>query len=197
MNHTKHIEYLAKNGQWAELMMVARYMWDQQAWLYLKRNRNAVKRIKEEFTRLAKRPAYSNPANAQHWDQQIAKYIDRLGVKTLIDDMRQVLAKYPSVRSIIYFLYTGDNKASRWEMLLREQIAQEIQQQKELDNEAYKAMAEVFGFELKSVNVGPPKWVVDARRRLAAIDKMAKTDEVCAEIVRIKHNLEKHGYGLE
>lgn len=195
MNHTKHIELLAKNGQWAELMMVARYMWDQQAWLYLKRNRNAVKRIKEEFTRIAKRPAYSNPANAQHWDQQIAKYIDRLGVKTLIDDMRLVLAKYPSVRSIIYFLYTGDNKASRWEMLLREQIAQEMQQQKELDNEAYKAMAEVFGFELKSANEGPPRWVKDARRRLAAIDKMAKTDEVCAEIVRIKHNLEKHGYG--
>lgn len=197
MNHTKHIELLAKNGQWAELMMVARYMWDQQAWLYLKRNRNAVKRIKEEFTRLAKRPAYSNPANAQHWDQQIAKYINRLGVKKMIDDMRLVLAKYPTVRSIIYFLYTGDNKASRWEMLLREQIAQEMQQQKELDNEAYKAMAEVFGFELKSVNVGPPKWVVDARRRLAQLQGALYGSDESREAAKIKHHLEKHGYGLE
>lgn len=195
MNNLKSIEFLAQNGKWAELMMLARYMWDRQGWLFHKRNRNAVRRLKEEFTRLARRPAYSTPGSAEYWDQQIAKYVDRLGVKKLIDDMRQVLTKYPDIRTIIYFLYSSNNKAPRWEMLLREQIAEEMQQQKELDNEAYKAMAEVFGFELKRVDKGPPQWVVDARRRLASLRKGRIVSEGEArEIRQIRHNLEKHGY---
>lgn len=196
-NIPKELEYLISGKRWAELMIYARYMWDQQAWLANKRNKNAVARIKQEFTRLTRKPPYYQGTNAKYWDEQIAKYVDRLGVKAIIDDMRIVIPKYKP-RSIIYFLYTGDNKASRWEMLLRDKIAEEMKAQKDLDNEAYAAMAKVFGFELRRME-SKPQWITDAEKRLKTLEQLKSNSlsshvppEVNREIARIKHNLKKY-----
>ncbi|HHL71349.1 MAG TPA: hypothetical protein ENJ29_02460 [Bacteroidetes bacterium] len=194
----KEIERLYEQEKWPELILVFRKKWDEKGWLYLKQNKNAVQRVKQEFTRLTRRPPYNHIGNARYWDEQIGKFCARLGVKALIEDMRAAVPKYKP-RSIVYFLFGSGGKASRWEMLLRQQIARELQEQKEKDNEAYQALYRLLGFAPAKPVQSVPDWVLDARKRLRAlqqtpVDCVAQMRELEREISRIKHNLKVHGY---
>lgn len=188
---------------WPMLIYYFRGCWNEQSWLYLKRNGNAVKRIKDEFTRLTGRPAYSPATNAKHWDQEIAKYAERLGVAALIDDMRLAVAKYEP-KSIIYFLHASG--ACRWEMLLMDKIQEEIRQRQHEDNSAYADMAKLFpSVVVKKVE---PEWVAVAKKRrqqIAIIMQNYLNTETAAmplsemrdlkiELERINQNLTKFGY---
>lgn len=191
------ISRLYGDGNWPMLIYYFRGRWNEQSWLYLKRNGNAVKRIKQEFTNITGFPAYQPATNAMHWDKEIAKYAERLGVALLINDMRQAADKYKP-KSIIYFLHaTG---ACRWEMLLMEHIQQEIRERKSAENSDYEEMAKLFQLPVKKIE---PEWVEESRTRRRQIKIIMadcqsltteKISDLRREMERIDFNLNKFGF---
>ena len=124
--------YTKKRWTWLALYFKRRA--NRYARFYLKKNRKAVDRIKDEFMQLTGMPPYANQDyRAEYWDEQIAKYVDSLGVKSLIDDMREAVSKYRNIRSILYFLHT-DGKASRWENLWPEPASAMISEKRSSRN---------------------------------------------------------------
>lgn len=197
------LRLLYEQERWPELIFFFRAKWNAQAWLFLKKNGNAVKRVKDEFTSLTRCPAYQSATNAKHWDEQIAKYVERLGVPALINDMRTAVAKYKNIRSIIYFLYAKD--ASRWEMLLMQKIEADLREQKAaLKNDekaAYEALIKLFGAPTIQ-KIAEPQWVIDARANLTKLYQQRRNERLPIdeknrldrEIHRINYNLKKFGF---
>ena len=196
------IEKLWLEEKWAELILICRIKWNRKAWLYLKRNKNAVQRIKQVFTELSGRHPYDTEINMKYWDEQIAKYLDRLGVAALISDMKAAFQANPKIKSIVYFLWSKDNRP-RWELLLMRKLEEDYAKQKEKDNDAYAYMARLLGLENKQMGIQlAPDWVVEARRNLKSLEMQLKAvrgnteklAEIKRDINRIKHNLDKFGY---
>jgi len=195
------VSTLLKEKRFPELIYFFRKKWDEHAWLALKKNGNAVERIKQEFTRLTQKPPYSSSVNEKYWDQQIAKYADRLGVKFLIYDIRQSVKKYQNIRSIAYFIYSKYG-ACRWENLLMDKIELDLKQEKkrhtkEMDELAQSLPLSPFfkGDKLE------PDWVGQAKKRLEELKHRRFTNmsphekyEVNREIRRIITNLNNHGF---
>lgn len=194
---------LYKEKRWPELLYAIRAKWDQEAWRYLKANGNAVQRILQEFRRLTGQQPYQNPANARYWNQQIAKYIDRLGVAALVDDMRAAVKGKPDILSMVYFLHSRE-RVPRWERLLLDKIAREAAEQSSADNDAYRALAKLLGYDgsIGKIHTNEtPQWVLDARRRLEQIAAALRTAtsgdriRLLQEQARLQDRLERFGYG--
>ncbi len=194
MNLPAFIPRYFHEARFPELVCFFRKMWDRQAWLYLKRNTKAVERIKQEFTKLTQQPPYKNGSNPLHWDQQIAKYLDRLGVKALILDMRDAVAKQPGIHSILYFVYSKSG-ACRWENLVMLKIENDWTEKKKQHAEDYDELAKLIDLKLPGVE---PEWVPQARKRLQFLTQkrppMHPRDrvEINREIDRIQNNLRKY-----
>lgn len=195
------VQQLWREERWAELLLVCRAKWNRRAGLYLKQNRNAVLRVKQVFTQITGKPPFQRETNQRYWDEQIAKYLDRLGVAALIDDMKAAHKANPKIGSIVYFLWSKDLRP-RWEILLMRKLEDEYRQQKHQDNDAYAAMARLLGLENQQTAIQlDPDWVVEAQRNMKHLQRQLQTagdlrrrSEIMAEIIRIKNNLQKWGF---
>ena len=196
MDIPDYIQKLWREKRFTELAALFRSIADHRKFLFRKSRQylNAIKAIKQEFTRLTGRPPYGPQTDPTYWDGQIGKYCEALGVKVLIDDMREACRKYQP-NSIIYFLHGRDGKACRWEMLLRQKLEDEIREQKEKDNEAYKALFELVGSPVKEIE---PDWVVQARLRLEHLQKLRQLadyqqrEDIDREIQQIQFRLSQY-----
>ena len=192
--------------RWPELIWMIRENWNYDAWQALRKNEKAVERVKKVFSETFGRPAFSSLNNRSYWMKQIAKYVDRLGVASLIDDMREAKKKNPNIQSILYFIYSADH-VCRWEMLLLKRLEAKYQQEKKEENDTYAAIARVLGEAVvKKVDEAvAPEWVVTLRARRKALKvelKKHKTHqpqykEFLSQILRIEQSLAFHGFDLE
>jgi len=194
------IRKLYSEQRWAELMFYFRALWNEKNWLYLKKNKNAVSRIKQEFKKLTGNDPYPRGnTNTKFWDEQIAKYCAEVGVKELIVDMREAVGKY-RVKSIIYFLWSG-GKACRWEMLFMSRLEHRWKEQKEAEREEWKEIADKLGFQNAFKAETEPDWVIKARKRYQQLGKLLKMTpgnyELQQEALRISNNFKQHGYKLK
>lgn len=185
--------------RWPELFWLFKKLWDRDGWRCLKRNKNAVARIKQEFTRLTGRQPYAADSHARNWDQKVAKFIAACGVAALIDDMR-VAVKEHQPRSLIYFLYSKHG-ACRWEMLFCKQLEEKMAAEKKQHDSDLAELARLIDLKFESPQ---PEWAVEARaerrKLLRYLDKFDMPDERRADIKerirRIEHNLKKGGFQL-
>lgn len=196
MSIPKLIETLYEQKRWPELMFYFRAQWNNSAWAASKRNGNAVDRIKREFSRLAKgKQPYKLGTHSQYWDQQIAKYIDRLGVASLINDMREAFQKFPQIKTIIYFLYSSTGN-SRWENLIYTKIEHDWQQEKQLEANQWQPFAQMLNFAKSE-----PDWVAQSRNEIIRLIQKSKLPdinprEINNEIHKIKNKLSALGYQI-
>jgi hypothetical protein len=168
------IEFIGKlleEKRYPELVYFVRKLWDKEGWLYLKRNKNAVERVKCEFTRLTGKAPYTSMGDTTRWDQQIARYVDRLGVKAIIDDMQQAKLRYKP-KSILYFIYSSGQMPCRWENLVLDQVEAEAERAKKEENEMASALAKYIGLPDLAVE---PDWVLNAKIR---------KDEIARELLK-------------
>lgn|GEM_PF-5026650 len=179
--------------RYAELVYFFRALWDNQGSLALKRNRNAVNRIKQAFTQITGRPVYSSGhINHKYWDEQIAKYADRLGVAALIDDMKLNANKRP--QSIAFFIYSKHG-ACRWENMVMQQIEKDNQARKKEENEMYEELGRALRLAARK---SEPDWMIQARKRLTMLRRERELTspvarhEIDREIARIEANLQRH-----
>ncbi|NIR52833.1 MAG: hypothetical protein GWN59_08205 [Calditrichae bacterium] len=179
--------------RYAELYYIFKRLWEKQSWLYLKRNSNAVVRIKQVFTQLTGNQPYQSSTNIRFWDEQIGRYVDQVGVAALINDMKAAIKTKSDIKSIVYFLYTKDG-ASRWELLTLEHIEQSWHKEKQKHNTEYEELAKLIDFRMP----GPePDWVMDARKRLKFLQNKGKhhlTEDEKREIRKIEFHLGSYGY---
>lgn len=186
---------LLDERKFPELIYIVRRLWDDFGWLYLKRNRNAVDRVKEEFVKLTGHQPYASTSSSDRWDQQIAKYVDRLGVKVLIDDMRLAVRRF-NPNSIVYFLHSSGNMPCRWENLLLDDIETKSKRDKQKEKKFFENLARDLGLNKQT----EPTWVKVARERLSFLQKEIShkhcTDErrsdAMREIAQITARLKKY-----
>jgi len=190
---------MIRRKQWQRLMVVVRGLMEFDSSLYLKRNRNAVERVKEAFARIHGKPAY--PARSTdwvQWDRQLAVIVDATGVAPLIDDMKASVNYYPE--SIFYYIHSLSDKTPRWDLLMYDEIRKHEQKDKELWNLMSGAMAELA---LTTVKQPDPEWVVKARRRweeLAFASKVLRGVnylEATREMATIEARLRNSGYSTK
>ncbi len=195
-----HLQQLIEQKRFPELVYIFRKMWDEQGWLYLKRNRNAVDRIKLAFTKLTGNQPYANASQAKAWDRNIAGYVDRLGVAALLDDMRQAAQKQGNIKSLVYFLWAKAG-ACRWENMLMQKIQADIKAQKAEYEQIDAAIAEMLNSAQEEQE---PEWVIQAREEYGRLLRLAGSLDVSRDIKvdcvkhmqRIKHNFKTHGFQL-
>ncbi len=197
------VKQLYREERWPELVWYFRSLWDKSAWLTLKRNKNAVERIRQEFTRLTGRQPFAAGSGEKYWNEQIAKYVQRLGVAALIRDLQEAVPKYKP-KSLVYFLSGNNGLASRWEMLLMKKLSEDIVQQKQQDDDAYKLLGELINLPVLKTRPVEPEWVVGARKNLAIYRKQLENItsgpdyiRLHREIKRIVSNLKNSGFPVE
>ncbi|MFQ5637992.1 MAG: hypothetical protein ACE5IR_08340 [bacterium] len=184
--------------RWPELFWLFKKLWDRDGWRYLKRNKNAVARIKQEFTRLTGKPAYAADSNARNWDEKVAKHAAACGAAALIDDMRAAMEHKP--QSLIYFLYSKHG-ACRWEMLFLRKLEEQLKAEKKKIDSELAELAKLLDFRMPEVEA---EWIMQARaerrKLLRYLDKFDMPEERRADIKerirRIEHNLKKGGFQL-
>lgn len=190
---------MIRRRQWHRLMVVVRGLMEFDSSLYLKRNRNAVERVKEAFARIHGKPAY--PARSTDWvkwDRQLAVIVDATGVAPLIDDMKASVNYYPE--SVFYYIHSLSDKTPRWELLMYDEIRKHEQEDKELWNLMSETMAELVKATVKAVD---PEWVVKARRRWEELAFASKTLrgvnylEATREMKTIEARLRNSGYSIK
>ena len=190
---------MIRRKQWQRLMVVVRGLMEFDSSLYLKRNRNAVERVKEAFARIHGKPAY--PARSTdwvQWDRQLAVIVDATGVAPLIDDMKASVNYYPE--SIFYYIHSLSDKTPRWDLLMYDEIRKHEQKDKELWNLMSGAMAELARTTVKQPD---PEWVVKARRRweeLAFASKVLRGMhylEATREMATIEARLLNNGFSTK
>lgn len=135
---------------------------------YLRRNRNAVERVKDEFVRLFKRPHGCGAVMQGRLHEEIARYVHHLGVKTLIDDMRSAAVKYHP-QSLLWFIMRSDHQASRWEMLLSVKLEEDAKAEKN----AYADLWNGIRSDLRLQSV-TPEWVVSAKKEWRRLEMESK-----------------------
>lgn len=188
----KALQKLHEQNRFAELFYYYRRRWQEQGWLYLKRNAKAVKRIKQEFTRLTGKPPYQSDSAKTDWDQHIARWLDQLGVAKLIEDMRAACEQYQPY-SIVYFLHSKTG-ACRWEMLWLDTVQQQLAAEKQQDNEAMQALASAIRYDEQQQE---PEWVIEARKKYNFLNALENIDSsVAQQMAAIKSRLENMGYEL-
>jgi len=199
MSIPRFIELFIREKRWPELVFYFRHRWDREGKGCLKRQQGAVHRIKQEFIKVfEKRPFPRSTGDPVFWDQQIAKYAERLGVAALINDMRKARTENRKVFSIIYFLYSK-GAACRWENLLLEKIHADALSEKKEHDEAYKLLAEALEVQGISEPV-EPEWVVMARNRWHQLEQRtqilrgSKYHDALEEMREIEQRFKMHGY---
>jgi hypothetical protein len=195
------ITEMIRRRQWQRLMTVVRGLMEFDSSLYLKRNRNAVERVKEAFARIHGKPAYpaqSTTFYPHHWDKQLAVIVDATGVAPLIDDMKASVNYYPE--SIFYYIHSLSNKTPRWDLLMYDEIRRHEQEDKDLWNIMSEAYEELTRTTVKAVD---PEWVVKARRRWEELAFASKTLrgtnylEATREMQTIEVRLRNQGYSIK
>lgn len=126
---------------------------------YLRRNRNAVERIKDEFVRVFRRPHGCGPVMSGNRHEDLARYVHHLGVKALIDDMRLAASKNNRPNSLLWFMYHKAGSSSRWELLLIDKLHREAM----LEKDAYSKLFDGIKTEFQMLTV-TPEWVVSAKK---------------------------------
>lgn len=187
---------MIRRRQWQRLMTVVRGLMEFDSSLYLKRNRNAVERVKEAFARIHGKPAYpSRSTDWVQWDKQIAVIVDATGVGPLIDDMKTAVNYYPE--SIFYYIHSQSNRTPRWDLLMYDEIRRHEQEDKELWNTMSGALEELVKATVKQAD---PEWVVKARRRWEELEFATRTLrgvdylQATREMKAIEARLRNQGY---
>lgn len=151
-------------------------------WKYAHSHAGAVTRIETAFKSFfGTDPWGSLPVRAlMQWRKEVGYYCFRLGVPALLRDLSVVhdSGKFQP-RTLHYFIRSskdGEDRASRWEMLVSMQIETEWQAAKAAEAEATQGKAPIFN------NALTPAWVEEARqtvldlrvkRRLTPTDRNA------------------------
>lgn len=187
---------MIRRRQWQRLMTVVRGLMEFDSSLYLKRNRNAVERVKEAFARIHGKPAYpSRSTSWVKWDRELAVIVDATGVGPLIDDMKTAVNYYPE--SIFYYIHSQSNKTPRWELLMYDEIRRHEKEDKDLWNLMSAAYDELATATVKEVD---PEWVVKARRRWEELEFATRTLrgvdylQATREMQTIETRLRNQGY---
>lgn len=187
---------LFKEKRFPEIIYIVRALWNREGWLYLKRNKNAVDRVKRAFFETFNRPPYAKNIDNSRWDREIAKYCDALGVKALIDDMRAAKRKGLTPLSILYFVFSKTG-APRWEMLLMQQIERERQSEKKKHMQELEDLAKLIHIDKRT----DPEWVIQSRRAHKEISQRpartrADRQKKIETLRTIEARLRNQGYSL-
>ncbi|MCH8856503.1 MAG: hypothetical protein IIA03_09750 [Proteobacteria bacterium] len=130
----------------------------------------------------------------------MCKYVTRLTVKTLIDDINKVIINGKQPKSLLYFMHSMHG-ACRWENLVLQQMERLWRKKKNKLNKALEPIAKELNFSNDSRN-GDPDWVNKSRREFEQLKKnyqLAKLSEKSgvAQYMRlIQEKLRHHNYKL-
>jgi len=165
-----HVAFITaiKRGEWGAVKLYAQQQWNQDGWVCLKKNKNAVDRMLKVFGELKNIPDYNTDMETR---KKIAIYVQHLGVARLIGDMQDAIKVNHQIRTIKYFLQTGGGtNECRWGNLY-------YQRQNEI-YEAEKAEYRQDGIffrehilEDEPVKKVEPQWVIDEKKRLDELRK--------------------------
>lgn len=160
---------------WEQVYGFFKYKWNQDGYVAWKKNQKAVERIIEVFYELTK--------GKFHADDTIKKaiglYVERLGVKILIDDMKVAITKTPQIRTLNYFLRTQKGeKMSRWGNIYLDQVEAEIKAKAEKEKEisaevAQTELGQLLRNSIKKVDEvveDDPDWLKKDKARLKELE---------------------------
>ncbi len=165
---------------WEQVYGYFKYRWNQDGYVAWKKNQKAVERVVKVFSNLKKGEYKAGKQELK----SIGLYVERLGVKALIDDMTAALGKNPRIRTIMYFLKTQEGeKLSRWGNLYLNKIEAEITAEKKKRDEEEKEIGkELFGEHSTIAKVADhsqgtekPEWLKEEEAELARLANL--TDE--------------------
>lgn len=197
----EHLQKLYDQERWDELYYYFRKKSEEKNWLYLKKYRNAVDRVKAAFVEIFGGPAYGPGTSTHFFDEKIAFFCDRLGVAALIDDFKLAKAKYGNIKSIVYFLHSGKG-ASRWEMLHVAKLERDWEQFKAKEKKETEEFAKKITINRAAAQ--EPDWVIAARKRYNQLQQQAASLTLTSdqlyqlqrEMSKIVNNFKKFNYQL-
>lgn len=167
-------------------------------WRHRHQYLNAIGRIEAVFSKTYRCDPWPKewPLHVVHqWENEVGYHVHRLGVATLIDDLRQARSAGLKPRTLIYFLRSHDEhrreQSSRWEMLLVARMEEEWQEAKRQEAEAAKDL-ERRGV-IKTAHYDPA-WVIEARETLQRIKGKARpTPAELREVAKIEAIMSRMG----
>ncbi|MFB0516081.1 MAG: hypothetical protein ACETWG_05690 [Candidatus Neomarinimicrobiota bacterium] len=167
-------------------------------WKYVHQYRNAINRIEVVFLQTFSRQPWPKDWQSNvrmQWENEVGYYIHRLGVGALVDDMRQARERRLEPKTLIYFLRShdqhGQQRSSRWEMLLYGMMDEEWQEAKRREAQEVAQAAR----EGRIPEAVTPVWVTEARANLKALrSKSYPTADDVRAIHHLEAQLSNHGY---
>lgn len=178
-----------KRGEWGAVRGYAQHRWNEDGYVLLRRYQNAVNRIIQVFMQEKNYPDTYIANISQQQKKQIAYYINVLGVKALIDDIRSVCRENPKIRTLNYFL-TADQgkKTSRWGMMYFDKMHAAWQKRKEEELNCHVGQEIEIGEKVKE------QWQIDAEARIAELgQKKIRPPEEELEYYTLKQRIARHG----
>ncbi len=166
-------------------------------WRYRHQYLNAIARIEARFQEIfgdAPWPEDIHHSYLFQCQNEIGYYCSRLGVATLIDDLREAAFRYKP-QSLLYFIRSHDEhrreQSSRWEMLLYARMEEEWQETKRQEAEEANKATQNLGMKMKKP---VPAWVIEARETLQGIKtKASPTPEERQEAAKIEAIMSRMG----
>jgi hypothetical protein len=156
-------------------------------------NKTAVERVKSTFTELTGYKPYTS--HEEKWDAILARLVDHAGPDALIADIESARRYQP--RSLLFFIYRADGKASRWQMLVDQLYKDKHEKDKQELLFAWQDIKDIVSVQSLHTE---PTWVVSAKKRLELLQNMrlkvsanerAKYDR---ETATIQARLSANGY---
>jgi len=178
-----------KRGEWGAVRAYAQSRWNEDGYVLLRKYRNAVNRVLQVFIQAKNYPDTYREKITQEQEKKIAYYINALGMKAIIDDIRKACCENPKIRTLNYFL-TADKgkKTGRWGMLYFDKMNAEWQKRKEEELHCHIGKGIEIGKKIKE------QWQIDAEKRLAELEqKKIRPPEEEQEYYTLKRRIERHG----